>query len=88
MFNMIRSFGYALNLLRSPSKKSPPNWGGGRVQEVGRVDNCPYMALEYVDGGSLAQKLAGTPLPATQVAPRLETLAQECKRDILPPYQE
>jgi hypothetical protein len=55
---------------------------------VGRLDNCPNEALEFVDGGSLAQKLAGTPLPGPQAAPRRETLAQECNRDILPPYQE
>jgi serine/threonine protein kinase/WD40 repeat protein/tetratricopeptide (TPR) repeat protein len=47
-----------------------------QVYEVGRLDNCPYMALEYVDGGSLAQKLAGTPLPANQAAQLLETLGR------------
>jgi serine/threonine protein kinase len=35
-----------------------------RVYEVGCAEGCPYLALEYVDGGSLAQRLRGTPLAA------------------------
>src|SRR5262245_24855035 len=34
-----------------------------QVYDVGEVDGHPYFTMEYVDGGSLAQKLAGTPLP-------------------------
>jgi hypothetical protein len=47
-----------------------------QVYEVGQVGNCPYLALEYVDGGSLARRLAGTPLPARQAARLLELLAR------------
>jgi WD40 repeat protein len=39
-----------------------------QIYEVGQADSCPYLALEYVDGGSLGQRLAGTPLPARQAA--------------------
>jgi serine/threonine-protein kinase len=47
-----------------------------QIHEVGQYQGRPYMALEYVDGGSLAQKLAGTPLPARPAARLLETLAR------------
>jgi predicted Ser/Thr protein kinase len=46
-----------------------------QIYEVGEQDGRPYMALEHVDGGSLARKLAGTPLPARQAARVTETLA-------------
>jgi WD40 repeat protein/serine/threonine protein kinase/tetratricopeptide (TPR) repeat protein len=36
----------------------------------------PYCALEYVDGGSLAQKLAGTPLAAGAAADMSQKLAR------------
>jgi serine/threonine protein kinase/WD40 repeat protein len=47
-----------------------------QIYDVGRHDEHPYMALEYVDGGSLAQQLAGTPLPARRAAQLAETLAR------------
>jgi predicted Ser/Thr protein kinase len=47
-----------------------------QVYEVGEQDGRPYLALEYVDGPSLARKLAGTPLPARQAAELVETLAR------------
>src|SRR5262249_31419904 len=31
------------------------------VHEVGEADGCPYLALEYVDGGTLAQRLQDGP---------------------------
>src|SRR5262245_39836033 len=47
-----------------------------QIHEVGEQDGRPYFALEYVDGGSLSRKLAGTPLPARQAAQLVETLAR------------
>jgi serine/threonine protein kinase len=47
-----------------------------QIYDVGRHDDRPYMALEYVNGGSLAQKLTGTPLPARSAAQFMETVAR------------
>jgi serine/threonine-protein kinase len=46
------------------------------VYDVGDLDGRPYFTMEYVEGGSLAQKLAGTPQPASQAAALVATLAQ------------
>jgi len=46
-----------------------------QIYEVGQQDALPYLALEYVDGGSLADKLNGTPLPPDQAAHVVERLA-------------
>jgi serine/threonine-protein kinase len=47
-----------------------------QIYEVGEVDGNPFFSLEFVDGGSLDQKINGTPLPARPAAALLETLAQ------------
>ena len=47
-----------------------------QVHDVGDVDGRPYFTMEFVEGGSLAQKLAGTPQPAGQAAALLATLAE------------
>jgi serine/threonine protein kinase/predicted Zn-dependent protease len=47
-----------------------------QVYEVGEHEDRPYQVLEYVDGGSLAKKLEGTPLPAGQAAALAEALAR------------
>jgi hypothetical protein len=47
-----------------------------QIHEVGEQDGRPYFSLEYVDGGSLAHTLAGTPQSAKQAAMLVETLAQ------------
>ena len=35
-----------------------------QIYEVGESEGRPYFALEYIDGGSLAQRLRGMPQPA------------------------
>jgi serine/threonine protein kinase/WD40 repeat protein/Tfp pilus assembly protein PilF len=47
-----------------------------QIYDVGQQGACPYMALEYVDGGSLARRLSGTPWPARAAAQLVETLAR------------
>lgn len=47
-----------------------------QIHSVGTTDGCPYFALEYVDGGSLAQKLQGNPLPGRAAAQLAKTLAE------------
>jgi eukaryotic-like serine/threonine-protein kinase len=39
-----------------------------QIHEVGSHGGLPFISLEYVDGGTLAQKLKGTPLPPRQAA--------------------
>jgi serine/threonine protein kinase len=46
------------------------------VHDVGEQDGCPYLALEYVPGGTLARHLADAPLPARAAAELVETLAR------------
>jgi ABC-type amino acid transport substrate-binding protein len=47
-----------------------------QIHEVGEQEGCPYFSLEFVDGGSLAQRLAGTPQPIRWAAQLVETLAR------------
>jgi serine/threonine-protein kinase len=47
-----------------------------QVYDAGDVDGRPYFAMEFVEGDSLARKLAGTPHPARQTAELLATLAR------------
>src|SRR5262245_42661879 len=46
-----------------------------QVYDVGEVDDRPYFTMEYVEAGSLAQKLAGTTPPARRAADILACLA-------------
>jgi WD40 repeat protein len=47
-----------------------------QIYEVGEHDGRPYCALELVEGGSLAQKLADGSLPPAEAAGLVETLAR------------
>jgi WD40 repeat protein len=47
-----------------------------QIYEVGEHQGCPYLVLEYLEGGSLDQQLAGTPQPARPAACLVETLAR------------
>jgi tetratricopeptide (TPR) repeat protein len=47
-----------------------------QIYEVGQHEGCPYFALEYVEGGSLAQRLRAVPPPPRQAAQWLLALAR------------
>jgi eukaryotic-like serine/threonine-protein kinase len=46
-----------------------------QVYDVGDADGRPYFTMEFMEGGSLADRLAGTPQPARQAAQLLAALA-------------
>jgi tetratricopeptide (TPR) repeat protein/tRNA A-37 threonylcarbamoyl transferase component Bud32 len=47
-----------------------------QIHEVGEAEGRPYFSLEFCEGGSLADKLDGTPWPAKPAAQLTETLAR------------
>jgi hypothetical protein len=47
-----------------------------QIYEVGQHNGLPFLCLEFCPGGSLAQKLDGTPLPPAEAARLVETLAR------------
>lgn len=47
-----------------------------QIFEVGEADGCLFLALELVEGGTLAGQLDGTPWPATRAAELIEALAR------------
>jgi serine/threonine-protein kinase len=47
-----------------------------QVHDVGELEGRPYYTMELVEGGSLAQRLAGAPQPAAGAATMVATLAR------------
>jgi serine/threonine-protein kinase len=46
-----------------------------QVHEVAEYEGRPFFSLEFVEGGSLAKKIAGVPQPPRQAAETVRTLA-------------
>ncbi len=47
-----------------------------QIFDIGEANGHPYLALEFVDGGSLAQRLSGEPWAPARAAELIETLAR------------
>src|SRR5262249_16843917 len=47
-----------------------------QVHDVGDHEGWPYFTMEFLEGGNLAQALAGTPQPARQAAALVATVAE------------
>ncbi len=47
-----------------------------QVFDVGDLEGCPYFTMEFMEGGTLAQLLAGSPRPSREAASLLATLAR------------
>jgi WD40 repeat protein/tRNA A-37 threonylcarbamoyl transferase component Bud32 len=47
-----------------------------QVYEIGSYEGRPFLALEWVEGGSLANRLDGKPWPPNEAAALIETLAR------------
>jgi serine/threonine protein kinase len=47
-----------------------------QIFEIGEQDGCPFLAMEYVSGGSLAEQLDGTPVAPRQAAQLVMALAR------------
>jgi tetratricopeptide (TPR) repeat protein len=47
-----------------------------QIYEVGEAGGCPFFSLEYVAGGTLDRRMAGTPQPPRVGAELVATLAQ------------
>jgi serine/threonine-protein kinase len=47
-----------------------------QVYEVGEQGGCPFLSLEYINGGSLKDRLGGKPQPVLHAAQLVQVLAQ------------
>jgi WD40 repeat protein/serine/threonine protein kinase len=47
-----------------------------KIFEIGEHDGLPYVSLEFLEGDSLAQRIAGKPQPINDAARIIETLAR------------
>ncbi|HVS36202.1 MAG TPA: serine/threonine-protein kinase [Gemmataceae bacterium] len=47
-----------------------------QIHDIGDLDGRPYFTMEFVEGGSLARKLAGTPQSAREAAALTAALAE------------
>jgi serine/threonine-protein kinase len=50
-----------------------------QVHDMGEHEGQPYFTMEYVEGGSLAQRLTGTPVGARYAAALVATLAEAAR---------
>jgi len=46
-----------------------------QVYDVGDLDGRPFFTMEFLEGGNLAERIAGTPRPGREAAELLATLA-------------
>ncbi|MFL5341196.1 MAG: serine/threonine-protein kinase, partial [Gemmataceae bacterium] len=46
-----------------------------QIFDIGEIDGRPYFSMELVEGGTLADRLSGTPLPVRAAAELIRTLA-------------
>src|SRR5262249_44059239 len=47
-----------------------------QIYTVGEHDGRPFLSLEFVEGGSLARKLQGRPLPSREAADLVQDVAR------------
>jgi eukaryotic-like serine/threonine-protein kinase len=47
-----------------------------QVYDAGEQEGRPYFTMEFIEGGSLAEQLSGTPQPTSEAAALVATLAQ------------
>jgi CHASE1-domain containing sensor protein len=47
-----------------------------QIYEIGQQDGLPFLVLEYINGGSLSQRLGGQPIPAIEAVRLLLSLSR------------
>ena len=82
----------ALKMIRGGSQARPDHFARFRIEaeavarlrhpnivqiyDIGEVDGLPFVSLELLEGGALADRLAGTPQPGRPAAELMVTLAR------------